>query len=191
MTPPPWLRKLLLVAHVTTSVGWLGAVAGFLAIAVASRTGDDAQTMRAAYVAMELMTLYGIVPLSVASLLIGVVQSLGSPWGLLRHHWVVVKLLLTVAAVAVLLQYTETMSAIADAAADATMSSADLRALGASPVLHSVGGLIVLIVTTVLAVYKPRGMTRYGWRHRGRAQRQKSSPVERAMPVRARPEWHQ
>lgn len=166
MTQPPWLRKLVLTAHVTTSVGWLGAVAGFLAIAVASRTSDDASTMRAAYVAMELTTLYGIVPLSVASLLIGVVQSLGSPWGLFRHYWVVVKFLLTVVAAIILLQYTETMSAIADAAADATMSSADLRALGASPMLHSAGGLIVLLVTTVLAVYKPRGLTRYGWRQR-------------------------
>jgi hypothetical protein len=31
----PGLRKLALLAHVTCSVGWLGAVAGFLALAIA------------------------------------------------------------------------------------------------------------------------------------------------------------
>lgn len=164
MTRPAWLRKLVLTAHVATSVGWLGAVVAFLAIAIFSRTSNDVQVLRAAFLAMELTTRYAIVPLSIASLLIGVVQSLVSPWGLLRHYWVIVKLVLTVFAVIVLQGYTKTMSAIADAAADATMSSADLRALSTSPLLHSVLALVVLLVTTILAVYKPRGMTRYGWR---------------------------
>jgi len=31
----PRLRKFVLTAHVTLSVGWLGAVAGFLALAIA------------------------------------------------------------------------------------------------------------------------------------------------------------
>jgi hypothetical protein len=43
-----------------------------------------------------------------------------------------------------------------------TASSDDLRALG-STLVHSVGGTVVLLVILVLNVYKPRGMTRYGW----------------------------
>lgn len=39
----------------------------------------------------------------------------------------------------------------------------DLSALG-STLIHSVGGPAVLLVILVLNVYKPRGMTRYGWR---------------------------
>ena len=33
-----------------------------------------------------------------------------------------------------------------------------------SYLLHSGGGLLALLVTTVLAVYKPQGLTPYGWR---------------------------
>lgn len=162
----PGLRKLVLTAHITSSVGWLGAVAGFLAVALAARSSQDEPTMRAAYITMESMTRYAIVPLSLTSLVIGIVQSLASPWGLFRHYWVVVKLVLTIFAVVFLLQYTRTMSAIAGAATDPTMSGAGLRALGTSPLLHSAAALLILLVTTILAVYKPRGMTRYGWRRR-------------------------
>jgi len=42
-----------------------------------------------------------------------------------------------------------------------------------SPVLHAAAALLLLLVATVLAVYKPRGMTRYGQRkqHEHRAKR--------------------
>jgi len=43
--------------------------------------------------------------------------------------------------------------------------SADLGVVrNASPMIHAVLALLVLLVATVLAVYKPRGVTRYGWR---------------------------
>lgn len=83
----PQLRKLALTAHVTSSVGWLGAVAGFLALALTGLTSEDNQMARAAYLAMELYCWFVIVPLSLTSPLTGVVQSLGTTWGLFRHYW--------------------------------------------------------------------------------------------------------
>jgi hypothetical protein len=85
---PPGLRKLALTVHLVSSVGWLGAVAGFLALAVAGLTGQGEQITRAAYLAMDLTAWFVIVPLSLASLLTGLLQSLGTTWGLLRHYWV-------------------------------------------------------------------------------------------------------
>jgi len=54
MTMTPGLRKFALTAHVTSSVGWLGAVAGFLALAVAGLTNHDGQLVRGLYLAMGL-----------------------------------------------------------------------------------------------------------------------------------------
>ncbi|MBI4544135.1 MAG: DUF2269 domain-containing protein [Gemmatimonadetes bacterium] len=165
MTLTPRLRKLALTAHVTSSVGWLGAVGGFLALAIAGLTSPDAQMVRAAYLAMELTAWFVIVPLSLASLLTGLVQSLGTTWGLFRHYWVLFKLLINVFASIVLLIYMQTLSYFAGVAAEAALSSADLAALRSpSPVLHAGAALLLLLVATTLAVYKPRGMTRYGWR---------------------------
>src|SRR5215218_7885477 len=163
MTMAPRLRKFALATHITLAIGWIGAVAGYIALDVAAATSQDAQTLRAAYLAMELIAWYVIVPLALASLLTGLVMSLGTKWGLFRHYWVLISLLLTIIATVVLLVETQTISYFADIAADPTTSSDDLRALG-STLVHSVGGTVVLLVIVVLNVYKPRGMTRYGWR---------------------------
>ena len=163
MIMTPRLRKFALAAHIALAVGWIGAVAGYIALDVAAAMSQDAQTLRAAYLAMELITWYVIVPLALASLLTGLVMSLGTKWGLFRHYWVLISLLLTIIATVVLLVEAQTISYFADIAADPTTSSDDLRALG-STLVHSVGGTVVLLVIVVLNVYKPRGMTRYGWR---------------------------
>jgi len=160
----PRLRKVALTAHVTSSVGMLGAIVGFLVLAVAGLTSQDARMVRAAYLAMEVTAWSVIVPLAFASLLTGLVQSMGTAWGLFRHYWVLAKLLLTVFVTIVLLLQMELISYLAAIAAETTLSSADLRRLRRSPVIHAAGGLMVLLVPVALSLYKPRGMTRYGWR---------------------------
>ena len=163
MTMPPRLRKFALAAHIALAVGWIGAVAGYIALDVVAATGQDAQRLRACYLAIEVIAWYVIVPLAIASLLSGLVMSVGTKWGLFRYYWVLISLLLTIIATVVLLIETQTISSFADVAADPTTSSDDLRALG-STLVHSVGGTVVLLVILVLNVYKPRGMTPYGWR---------------------------
>lgn len=158
------MRKLGLLAHITTSVGWLGAVLGFLALAAAAMTGSDVEMVRAAYLGMDWTLRYAIVPLSIGSLAIGIVQSLLCPWGLMRYWWVVVKLALTIGSTLVLLQYTQTMSHLVEAAGDTTTSISTLRELALSPLIHASAGALVLLGANILSVYKPRGLTPYGWR---------------------------
>jgi membrane-bound metal-dependent hydrolase YbcI (DUF457 family) len=178
MTMPPRLRKFALTAHVTLSVGWIGAATAYIALDVAAATSQDSQGLRAAYIGMELIARYVIVPLAFASLLTGLVMSVGTQWGLFRHYWVLISLLLTIIATAVLLAETKTISYFADIAADLTTSSDAHRALG-STLVHSVGGTVVLLVILVLNTYKPRGMTQYGWRkqHEQRRKQQTQRPV--------------
>ena len=126
MSMPPRLRKLALTVHITTTVGWFGAVVAFLALAVVGLTSQDAQTVRGAYLVMEPVAWIVLVPLAFASLLTGIVQSLGTSWGLFRHYWVLFKLLISAFATIVLLIYMETFSFMAGVAAD---SSADLIAV--------------------------------------------------------------
>lgn len=180
MAMPPRLRDLALTAHVTASVGWLGAVVAYLALVGAALTREDARTVRAVWTALEVAGWYAIVPLALASLLTGLVMSLGTPWGLFRHYWVLFKLLLTVLATLVLLGHMPAVSAMAGLTAESAPGVAiDLRGFDAE-LLHAGGGLVVLLVTTVLSVFKPRGMTPYGWRkqHERRAAFQPSGLSE-------------
>lgn len=164
MDVSPGVRKFALTAHVISSVGWLGAVAAFLALAVAGLAGRDAQTVRGSYLAMELTGRYVIVPLCIASLMTGLVQSMVTQWGLFRHYWVLVKFLITVVSAGILFVYTKTLNHLGGLASDATLSVDVLR--NPSPVLHSGAALLALLVATALSVYKPRGLTRYGLRKR-------------------------
>jgi hypothetical protein len=124
-------------------------------------TSQDAITVRAAWIAMELTGWSVIVPLALVSLITGLVQSLGTPWGLFQHYWVLVKFLLTVFATIILLLHMPTISYFGGVAAET--DSASLGGLRGE-LIHAGGGLLVLLVTTTLSVYKPRGMTLYGWR---------------------------
>ena len=157
----PGLRKFALTVHLTVSVGWIGAVVAYLALGVTTVTSEDPQTVRAAWIAMEVTGWYVIVALALAALLTGVIMSLGTPWGLFRHYWVLISLGLTVFSTVILLLHMPTVSALADMARQA--DDADLGGLGGD-LLHPGGGLLVLLVITALNVYKPRGLTRYGWR---------------------------
>jgi hypothetical protein len=160
----PGLRKLALTFHVTCSVGWLGAVAAFLALAIVGLTGDEPMRVRAAYVAMDLVTWSVIVPASVASLLTGLVQALGTPWGLFRHWWVLIKAALTLVATLLLVVHTHPIHIASRAAAEGALATGDLRALRTQLVVDATAALLLLVVTTVLSIYKPRGVTRYGRR---------------------------
>ena len=148
------------MAHVASSVGWLGAVVAFLALAVVGVTSDEPQTVRAAYLVMEPTAWLVLVPAAVATLLTGLVVSLGTPWGLVRHYWVLFKLLIAAFCTIVLLMYMATFRSMADAAVD---PSADLEAVRSlSPLLHAGAAMVALLAALVLSVYKPRGTTRYG-----------------------------
>jgi hypothetical protein len=122
--------------------------------------------VRAAYLAMDLTGWFIIVPLSFASLLTGLVQALGTDWGLFRHYWVLMKLLINILATLLLLLHMQPVSHVAGVAAEATLSSADLRGLRSQLVADAGAALVALLVATTLSVYKPRGLTRYGWRKR-------------------------
>ncbi len=160
----PGLRKFTLTLHLTTSVGWIGAVIAYIGIIVAAQASQDPQALHAARIAMELIAWYVLVPLAFLALLTGLVMALGTPWGLFRHWWVLISFLLTTIAFVVLLTQLEVIRAGAAAARAGQTYSASQHGELFGQLLHPVGGLVVLLVIQVLNIYKPRGLTPYGWR---------------------------
>ena len=158
----PALRRVTFTTHITSSVGWVGAAMAFLALAVIGVTSDDERTVRGAYLVMAPAAWFVLVPLAHASLLSGIALSLGTTWGLFRHYWVVLKLGITVFATVILLIYMGTFRQMAGVAADPVLDLAVVR--NASPIVHAILALILLLAATVLGVYKPFGMTAYGRR---------------------------
>lgn len=169
------LRQLVLATHLAVSIGWLGAIAAYIPLDVLAATATDEVVLRSSYIGMDAIARYAIVPLAIAALVSGVVISVGTRWGLFRHWWVVVSLLLTTVATFVLLGETRSISALAAVAADPTATMERVRALG-NTLPHSLGGMAVLVVVLVINVYKPRGLTAYGWRKQ-REERLAAQPI--------------
>ena len=161
---PAALRKLLLTSHVVFSVGWLGAVTALLGLSVAGLVSSDAAAVRSGYLAMHPIAHYVLIPLSLSSFFSGIVQSLVTSWGLIQHYWVIVKLVINVAAIAILFMYLQTIDDLAVIARSSANPVDD-----PSPAVHSAAALVGLVTATALSIYKPKGMTKYGQRKQRRA----------------------
>ncbi|MBY0497400.1 MAG: hypothetical protein K2Y23_24625 [Cyanobacteria bacterium] len=159
MVMKPGLRRFALTAHVTSPVGWLGSVAAFLAVALVALSSADDFKARSASTTMELIGWFVIVPFSGASLLSGVIQSLGTQWGLLRHYWVIAKLLITVGASLLLMLHMQVVSSIALAASNDAAASSRLQGPKVQVVADAGAAVIVLLIAAVLSIYKPAGRT--------------------------------
>lgn len=147
-------RKAWLLAHVITSVGWLGAGAANLVLAAVALDGEMRLEPTACYRAIHLIDTYAVIPAAFGSLGTGLVVSLGTKWGLFTHWWVLGKLVLTIVVI--------------------TFSTFGLgfwieRSLGAHPgpsphavaiVIGATGNVIAFLGMTALSVYKPRGLVR-------------------------------
>jgi hypothetical protein len=148
---PRW-RKAVLTVHVVTAVGWLGVDLVLLTFGVAGLTGADPEVV---YPAQSLIGRMLFAPLSVLVWLVGVVNAVGTPWGLLRHRWVLVKLLLTTAMLGlVLFLLLPALTEAGDLAGD--LPRRDRITMVVAPSVSST----LLLFATVLSTYKPWGRVR-------------------------------
>lgn len=164
MALTPRGRKFAMTVHVAASVGWLGSVVAYLALAVVGFTSQDAQVSRASYLSMEVVATFVVVPFSIATLLSGIVEAIATRWGLFRRWWVLAKFALTTVAALILWQHMPAVVKMATIAGGSPLSIGDLRAQRLQLVLHAVGGLLVLLTATVLSIYKPWGLTPFARR---------------------------
>jgi hypothetical protein len=155
-------RKLNLTAHVVSSVGWLGAVVAFLALALVGLWSADPDHTRGTYLTMNTLGQFVVVPFSLAALITGFVQSLLTRWGFFRYYWVAAKLVLTVFATGMVLLHQFLAVAVAAGRVVGTPIGVmpDLGGLRAQLVIDAALGIAVLLVNTSLSIFKPWGPIR-------------------------------
>ena len=163
MSPP--VRRFALSVHLTCSIGWIGAVIAYLGLGLAATSSGSPNTVRSAWAAMEIIGWYVLIPLAFGSWATGLVMSLGTRWGLFRYYWVLFAFIFTTLAAAVLVMHMPDVSSVA--AAVQTSEASELDQYGGD-LFHAITALVLLLVIQVLNLYKPPGLTRYGWRKNNR-----------------------
>ncbi|MEV4508046.1 hypothetical protein AB0K00_03700 [Dactylosporangium sp. NPDC049525] len=146
---PKW-RKAVLTLHVITAVGWLGSDLVLLTLGVAGLSG--AADKDVAYPAMSLVGIALFVPLSYLVWVIGVVNAVGTPWGLLRWWWVAVKL-----TIVTVMLFLVTFLLYPGLAKAGDLGSALPRRDQINLVIAPSVSSTLLVISTVLSTYKPWG----------------------------------
>ena len=157
MLMSPRLSKALLTSHITTSVGWIGAVIVFIVLGFAGLTSDDLQLVRSSYLAMELSAWFVIVPFCLASLFTGILQATGTKWGLFKYYWIVVKLFITVAMTVLLLLHLQPIEYLAGLAKQSDFSNNGNSGHVINLIAKAGTAVIGLLFITTISVYKPWG----------------------------------
>jgi hypothetical protein len=164
------------------SIAWLGAVFAFLALALAGLVSASEAMVRSAYVSMDLIGWFVIVPLCFASLVTGLIEALGTPWGLFRHYWVLVKLSVTTVLTLLLIVHLRPTRRLAAVAVQTTVSGGDLHPIQLQLAVDAASAMVALIVVIALGIYKPRGLTGYGVRRRGDDADDSADPLGQTTP---------
>ena len=148
-------RRIGLIVHILLSVGLLGAIASFIVLIVVGRSAAPPLSW-AAFAAAEQVATVVIIPTALTGWLVGVFQALTTSWGLAKHYWVLIKLLVTTLAVAVLMAKRPLIHLLAAGAAKAG-EGAELRSASLQLLVHAGAGFAVLLIPLVLSVMKPAG----------------------------------
>jgi len=145
-------HKVALTAHILTAVGWFGIAVVVAFCGLAAAASDDRVLASALYRTMETAPWLSI-PVRLAAVATGVLLGLGTSFGLVRHWWVVVKIVIAAAVI------------VTDAVLVGHVAH-DAVAGRVGPPLYgsTVAHVVVLGVATVLSVFKPRGRTPWGRR---------------------------
>jgi hypothetical protein len=142
------VHKTVLCAHILAAAGWFGVAATVAFIALAAAVTPDAAFARALHRTMETVPWFSV-PLGLVAVATGVLLGLGTLWGLVKHWWVIAKIV-----IAVVVIITDPLL-IARAAHHAVVTGNAPSWLYGPTIAH----VVVLATATVLSVFKPRART--------------------------------
>jgi hypothetical protein len=161
MKMTPRMSKAMLTLHIIFSVGWIGAVVVFLVFSIVALTNEDNQLVRSSLIAMELSAWFAIVPFSLTSLCTGVVQAIGTKWGLFKHYWIILKLFLTLGSTILLILHLQPIVFLANLATDISFSNAQHVEQIINLIAKTGLAILVLVAITTISIFKPWGKVQF------------------------------
>lgn len=160
---PPRGRKFLLAVHVIFSIAWIGVSSCMVVLSLMGLSFDDPRMVEAIYQALKIFDLTVITITSFTSVASGILLACYTPWGLFKHWWVIIKLVLSliVFVFAFTLTHPAVLSALETAHAHTVSGPLDVSEDGVplailSPVLCS-----MLLIAAILSFAKPWGTVRH------------------------------
>lgn len=166
-------RQLFVFVHIAVSVGWMGAGAANVVLAMTAGYTSAVEIRRVCYFMMDQVDLYVIIPLAFAALISGLLLCWVTPWGLARYWWVLVKLLLTVA---VIVYSTFGVGVWVEESIDVTTAGGQESDVAGQLAYGAAVNIVAFLFMTWASVAKPWGTTPWT-RSRRRAPSRTAEPA--------------
>ena len=180
MKLPPRVRKAVLTVHIVSAGAWIG-VDVLVAVLAGVGLGGGSDAVRG--LALRALAEFVVAPMLISALVClgsGLLLGLATKWGLVRYWWVAIKLVMNVllcVLIVVALQPDMAEVGAAGVALEAGQAPVtDISFLVFPPTVS----LSMLVVATVLSVYKPGGRVR---QRSGTAPRGARRAVSEARPT--------
>lgn len=183
----PWrmtlpVRKSVMVLHAVAGIGWMGVDIALLALLITARTTTNPALVVSGFNAIGIIVPVAVPPLSLLILLTGILQGLGTPWGLVRYWWVLVKLILslmmTVLVFVSLLPGIREMIVLADTTVSADALRASLGSLPNTLMFPPIVSFLMLGTAAILSIFKPWGRTPWSREIRASSGRESVTPAD-------------
>jgi hypothetical protein len=161
-------RQALLAFHAVTSAAWLGVAVMFVALAGLALSAANVRDAQTIYETMAFFDQTMLPMATVAATTSGFALGVTTKWGIVRHWWVAIKVVLSFAVLGIAFGF------LHDALERSAEQAAQLASVGGTvaDVTSSgqvvLGGFLLALVSLIgamlLSIYKPRGMTPLGRR---------------------------
>lgn len=154
-------KQLIIVIHVLSVVCWLGGAMCMLLLGTYMLRAENGEQL---YFTLENMHLIDVVFIrypALVALLTGIVLAIWTNWGLFKHYWILIKLILTLLLIGLGIGYMgDWLSQIVRIAEqERFLALGDAAFLNASYSLigGAIANIVALIFMTAISYFKPFG----------------------------------
>lgn len=154
-------KSLLVAIHVISAASWIGGTLGMLVLAIYLKSGANREQLFYTLASMEVIDENLLKYPALLTLLTGVLLSVWTQWGLIKHYWVAMKLVLTIVTIMIgilfLNPWTASLAHMIDAMGFAILQNPDFQARWLSIIVTSSFNLLCLFLMVFITYYKPFG----------------------------------
>ncbi|CAH1201890.1 hypothetical protein [Paenibacillus sp. JJ-223] len=155
-------KKCIFVAiHVISASSWIGGTLGMLLLGLYLYSAANGEQLAYTLASMEIIDENLLKYPALMTLLTGILLSIWTQWGLVKHYWIVIKLILTLTTILIgiffLNHWTASLVDMVSETGFATLQDHNFRSKWLAILLTASFNLLCLFIMVFITYFKPFG----------------------------------
>lgn len=154
-------KQWLVAIHVIAVASWIGGTLGMLLLGLYLRSGENGEQLAYTLSSMEVIDENLLKYPALLTLLTGILLSVWTQWGLVKHYWVTIKLILTVVTIMMGILFLDNWTAsLADMISEtgfAALRNETFQSTWLSIIIMASFNVVCLLLMVFITYFKPFG----------------------------------